>query len=129
MLLKQVFLLLIFAAVIITAVPAITSAQALNISNINGFINQTGETSGTKSDISLPQAVAKIVQILLGLVGIVFVILIIWGGVRYMTSMGDENKIKSAKNTLTLAIIGFVIILTAYAIASFIVSTLETSLK
>ena len=38
---------------------------------------------------------------------------IIFSGIQYMTAGGDENKLKSAKNTLTYAILGFILVLIA----------------
>ena len=61
-----------------------------------------------------------IVQWVLGILGFVAVVIIIYGGVRYMTSAGDSSKVKDAKNTILYGIIGLVIALLAFAIVSFI---------
>ena len=53
-------------------------------------------------------------------VAIVTVIVIIIGGVKYMTSQGDAGKVKSAKDTILYAIIGLIVTLLAFAITNFI---------
>ncbi|MCX6746473.1 MAG: hypothetical protein NTX00_05720, partial [Candidatus Parcubacteria bacterium] len=68
--------------------------------------------------------IANIIRVALGLLGIVAVVIIIYGGVLYLTSMGEPEKIKKAKDLLIAAIIGLVIILTSFAIASFIISSI-----
>ena len=68
--------------------------------------------------------IANIIRVFLGLLGIVAVALIIYGGYLYMTAAGMPEKIDRAKKLLTGALIGLVIILSAFAIASFILSTL-----
>jgi hypothetical protein len=68
--------------------------------------------------------VARIIRTALGLLGIVAVVLIIYGGVVWMTAGGNEEKIAQAKKILVNAVIGLVIILSSYAIASFVISKL-----
>lgn len=62
----------------------------------------------------------RIINIVLGLVGILFLGYVIYGGYLYMMSAGDPNKQIDAKRTLRNAVIGLVIVLSALAIAQFI---------
>ena len=76
-----------------------------------------------------PQILAAlIIQTLLGLLGIISVAMILYAGYLYLTSQGQEPVLKKAKGILTTAIIGIVIILSAYAIASFITTQILNSL-
>jgi len=68
--------------------------------------------------------VARVIQIALGFLGITAVIIIMYAGWIWMTSEGNEEKISQAKKILTNAIIGLVIVLSAFSIASFILSRL-----
>lgn len=70
---------------------------------------------------------AKIINLALGLVGIIFVLLILLGGARFMFSGGNKEKVSEAKKTLFNAIIGLIIIFTAYSIVNFVISGLITS--
>ena len=58
----------------------------------------------------------KIVGLLLGFAGIVLFVLLIMGGFKYITSGGDPKAVESAKNTLTYAIGGLIVILVSYLI-------------
>lgn len=82
-----------------------------------------GEATGL-SDTDPRIILARIVQIFLGFLGIVAVGLIIYGGFLWMTSAGSEEKIDKAKKILRNTIIGLVIILSAFAIASFVLNRL-----
>ena len=68
--------------------------------------------------------VARIIQYLLGIIGIVLVVLIIVGGFIYMTSGGNEEQVKKSKSILTSAVIGLVIVALAYIIASFVITAI-----
>lgn len=70
---------------------------------------------------SLTDNVQIIVNALLFLIGAVSVIMIIIGGIRYVTSNGDSSQITSAKNTIMYAVIGLIIALMAFAIVNFVV--------
>lgn len=63
---------------------------------------------------------ARIIKIFLGFMGIVFLVLIVWAGYNWMTAAGNEEKITKAKDVLTAAVIGLIIILAAYAITDYI---------
>ncbi len=70
------------------------------------------------------QIVANIIRIALGLVGIVLIVIIMYGGFLWMTAGGNEEQIGKAKKILVNAIIGLIIILSAYAIVLFVMRML-----
>ncbi len=78
----------------------------------------TAELTGQGSIISV------VIFNLLGIVGVIFLILMIWGGTMWMTSGGNEKRVGTAKSILTTAVIGLVIVLMAYSITYFIVQNL-----
>lgn len=59
--------------------------------------------------------------------GIVAVVVMVIGGIRYTTSNGDSGQIQSAKNTIFYAVIGLVVIILASAITQFIISGVSGS--
>jgi hypothetical protein len=65
--------------------------------------------------------VRTIINIFLYVVGILSVAFIIFAGVRYVTSGGDQNKVKSAKDTLLYAIIGLIVAILGWAIVNLVV--------
>ena len=75
---------------------------------------------GTGTDVR--GAIINIVKFLLTFLGLIAVIIILYGGFQWMTAAGNEEKITSARGTLTAGLIGLVIILAAYAITAFVIN-------
>ena len=71
--------------------------------------------------------IANIIRIVLGFLGIIAVIILIYGGWLWMTSAGDASRVDKAKKVLIAAAIGLVIILLSFAIATFILNKLFTA--
>lgn len=72
----------------------------------------------------LKTVVTNLLNTVMGLVGLVAVIVVVYGGILLATSGGDEDKSKSGKNYITYGIIGLVVIILAYSIINFVVSTI-----
>lgn len=73
--------------------------------------------------------IGKAVNIFLSLLGVIFLILVIYGGFKWMMAQGKEDEIDQAKETIKAATIGLVIVLSAYAISYFVTTRLESALK
>ena len=84
---------------------------------------QYGEKTGLPAK-SLTLVIADIIGWFLGLLGIAVVVIILYAGFLWMTSAGNDESIKKAKNMLSAGVVGLVIILAAYSIARFVVSAL-----
>ncbi|MBU0722589.1 pilin [Patescibacteria group bacterium] len=67
---------------------------------------------------------ASIINVILGFLGIVAVIIILLGGFKWMTAGGDEEKAGEARKLITSGIIGLIIIIAAFAIATFVLDSL-----
>ena len=74
-------------------------------------INQTGSVQGV---------IGNVVGSLLTFAGVLFLILMIYGGVMWMISRGNEDTSKKALNTITAAVIGLIIVTASYAITTFV---------
>ncbi len=83
------------------------------------------EVSGTGlSDTDPRVVVARVIRVALGFLGVVALVLILFAGWLYMTSGGAPDKVDKAKKILSSAAVGLVIVLSAFAIASFILNAL-----
>lgn len=71
--------------------------------------------------------VGRIINIVLGLLGIIALGVMIYGGYQWMTAAGDEDQIQSAKDTIINGTIGLAIILSAFAIVSFILNQFSSA--
>lgn len=76
---------------------------------------------GVKTPAELIQ---RIINYVLGFVGAIAVLIIIYSGFVYMTSRGNEKQIESAKNSLTYAIIGLVVIFASIIIVNAVISAI-----
>ena len=74
-------------------------------------------SSKTSGDGSL---IRKIIDILLYAIGVISVIMLIFGGLRYVVSGGQKESVTAAKNTILYAIVGLLIAIFAYAFINFI---------
>lgn len=73
------------------------------------------------------QTVADIIKVALGLIGIIAVVIMIAGGFVWMTSFGNEEKVSQAKSMILMGIVGLAVILTAYALTTFVIKQLTTA--
>lgn len=80
--------------------------------------------AGYESGTTVGGVIALVVQGFLGLLGMIFLILIITAGYNWMTAGGEEEKIRKAKDMIQRAIIGLIIIIAAYAITYFVFKNL-----
>jgi hypothetical protein len=86
-----------------------------------------GTTQGPYSsadELTMVQIAGYIISVFLGLLGIIFVGLMIYAGYNWMTAQGEQKKIDTAKSTIQAAIIGLIITASAYAIYFFVFSKL-----
>jgi len=94
----------------------------------NSTINQGVDCSkGTSNADSLfgPSGVfSQISNILIFLVGAVSVIMLIYGGFRYVISAGNSDGVTAAKNTIIYSIVGIVVAILAYAVVGFVTGSL-----
>lgn len=98
--------------------PAVAACSGVNC--VTEGVNATN--TGGSSTSSLPAVLKKIVNVLLFIIGAVSVIMIVIGGLKYVTSNGDSSQVTSAKNTIMYAVIGVIVALLAYAIVNFVVA-------
>lgn len=106
-------------ALVPIAVYADTTTQQGICTGVNAATD-TGNCGGN-GGLQLGDIAQRIVNILSIIVGIVAVIMIIFGGFRYITSGGDSGNVSSAKNTLIYAIVGLIIVALAQVIVHFVI--------
>jgi len=75
----------------------------------------------------IQQTVAQIIRVAMGLLGIVAVVIILIGGFTWMTAGGNDDKVAEAKKWIFSGIIGLAIILSSYALATFVLDSLVTA--
>jgi hypothetical protein len=133
--LKRIIMSTIATLAFITplASPALVSAQDID-SNLSCGANlnfsgdgdcetdEAGKTAGDRVD----NVVTQVINIVSLLVGVAAVIMIMVGGLRYVTSNGDSGQVGNAKNTILYAVVGLVVVALAQIIVRFVVSKAVT---
>ena len=115
----------------VAVVPVVGVTMGLNsttagaqVDEINKGINAVSG-SDSSATLKVDEIVLAVVNWLLFAVGVISVIMLIVGGIKYATSAGDSNKVTSAKNTIMYAIIGLAVAVLAFAIVGFVTNTLN----
>lgn len=126
---KTIFIAIIITLLIAVASPILVLAADSGsvMDDINANLKGLGAGAGYQSSSesgNLPAIVGRIINVFLSILGVLFVILMVYGGYVWMTSFGNEQKVTRAKELIVDAIIGLIIILGAYAISSFVVGQL-----
>ena len=118
--LRTAALAVLFAAGLLFPLPAHAAGVFQGCSsNPDAAVCQASTTDTSQKAQSM---VGIVINIILFIVGIIAVIMIIIGGIRYTTSNVDASGIQSAKNTIMYAVVGLVIAMLAFAIVNFVVA-------
>ncbi|HTK60474.1 MAG TPA: hypothetical protein VL283_04730 [Candidatus Baltobacteraceae bacterium] len=94
---------------------ALGGLEATNLGN--------GQGAGA-AGAQLPILIGRIIRTLLGLLGIIFVVLMVYAGFLWMTARGEEEPVTKAKDIIRQSIIGIIIIFLAYALTGFIINAI-----
>lgn len=119
---KKIKLFLVAAAFMAGLGGAVLTSQTVEAVNVFDQCAGNADTSVCKAQGDNAQNMIQIViNILLYVLGIIAVIMIIVGGIRYTTSNGDSSALTSAKNTILYSIVGLVVAILSFAIVNFVV--------
>ncbi len=105
----------IFAGIIL-----LTSSQAM--AQISLGLPDDGFAGAENADPKV--VIENIVRVVFGIIGVILVLFIIYGGWLWFTSRGDEKQIEQAKKVITATVVGLIITVLAYVIAGFIISSI-----
>jgi len=117
-----IFLTLFFILNQALSVSAATSSYGLDATIKAGKLQAPFNTAAVDANPGqlLSTKIGQIVGSIISFVGVVLMILIIYAGFLWMTASGNEKKTEQAKSILLSAVIGLIIVLSAYAITAFI---------
>lgn len=114
--------LIIFSFILFKPVFATDTSYGLNSTVSVGGLKQAFSVNNVDSDPGkfVSTRVGVIVGAILAFIGVIFMLLIIYGGILWMTARGNEQQVEKAKSLIIQATIGLIIVLSAYAIVAFI---------
>lgn len=106
--------------------PVAVGAQSVDVfevcdeRGVNSTICDEGAGTTGGDTAGLPAAVVIIINTLLVVLGMVAVLMIIAGGIRYSSSAGDAAQVKRAKDTILYSVIGLIVAIMAFSIVNFV---------
>ena len=111
----------------VQAVPAFAQGAQQQINSglcagVNLDVNNSNCTASGDTNTTINKLIHTIINLLSVVVGVVAVIMIIIGGLRYITSGGSDTSVTGAKNTILYAIIGLIIVALAQVLVRFVLS-------
>lgn len=92
-----------------------------------GLDETAKEAYGKVPADTLPTMAGKIIGAALSLLGVVFLVLMVYGGILWMTAHGNAEQLKKSREIIIAAIVGLIVVLLAYALTSFIMNSLATT--
>ena len=90
-------------------------------------LTAAGSNCPTDTGTTATTLIAKIINILSVLIGAIAVVMIIIGGFRYVTSAGNAEGTKAARNTIVYAIVGLIVVALAQIIVHFVLNNVTTT--
>ncbi|HDQ22386.1 MAG TPA: hypothetical protein ENN28_00230 [Candidatus Uhrbacteria bacterium] len=124
---KNFYLITLFFLICLVLISILPQTSlAYGFSDITNFYGKTGTEAGLQQKQAEP-IIAGLIKAFLTLVGALFVVLFIYAGVVWLTSAGNEEKIGTAKKTMSYAVMGLFVIVAAYSITFFITLAIESS--
>ena len=120
--------LMLVAPGVVPSLAAVAVADTVSNGLCEGTNIATGSATGSACNDktasgSISSIANNVVNIFSIVVGVIAVIMIIWGGFKYITSGGDSGNVSAAKNTLIYAVVGLIIV----ALSQFIVHVVLTT--
>jgi len=121
--LKQAVILICLVAVLV--LPYFVFAQSPSPLDKMQEIGQAGGYAAEDTDeYTLSEILGTVVSAFLGLLGMIFIIIVLIAGYNWMTAGGNEEKVEKARKLLSRGVIGLIIVMTSYAIWYFVFEVL-----
>lgn len=115
---KQALIVSGLMSVALMLVSAIPSAFAFGL---DPGLNPVAEETGGETE--LLDLVLRIINFFLGFLGILAVIMVIYGGIRYVTSAGNDEGVGAAKKIILYSVVGLIIVLLSFVIINTVISS------
>jgi hypothetical protein len=107
---------------LIAQIAHILAAAAPTLNSVNIKANQIGVPTST-GDIAT--GIANVIKLMMTVVGMLSLVFLIVGGLRYVISTGDSKRVSQARETILYAVVGIIVSIAAYAIVSFVAKSFK----
>ncbi|HRH23448.1 MAG TPA: pilin [Candidatus Magasanikbacteria bacterium] len=126
---RNIMLGIVALVTVFTLSPKVSLATGGNGSDDPFGIEPTTNLNISTEETDARAVVVNIINLALTFLGLIAVILILWGGFKWMTAGGNDESVEAAKKIIIAAVIGLAIILSAYAIANFFINSIQTAVE
>lgn len=110
--------LMILGALVFVAAPASAQISPEN----TGLVESARQAGYGEAAVGLPDVIGRIINILIGLIGLILFLFVLYGGIMWMIAQGDPTKIGKAQGIILNAVMGVIVVLAAYAITNFVIT-------
>ena len=99
------------------------ATPALSIDIGGGLVDTAAQKAGYEktTDTTLAETLGLIVKGALSMVGVIFLLLMVYAGYLWMTARGEEETIKKSQKIIVGSVIGLIIVVASYSITNFVV--------
>ncbi|MFA5076046.1 MAG: hypothetical protein WC480_01365 [Patescibacteria group bacterium] len=126
---NKILIIIVTWFLIIFAVPAVATEVPPTLLNAPEQAGGLAVKAGYPEKPRAPEeVVGRLISYAMGALGVVFFVLMVYGGWLWLTASGNEEQITKAKKLIIEAVIGLAIIFAAYAITYFVVSKALSSI-
>ncbi|NCF74982.1 MAG: hypothetical protein GWO87_00630 [Xanthomonadaceae bacterium] len=105
------------------------AVEAITVGGLQDTATQAGLSKKVNNVSSFSDAIGNIIRVFLSFLGIIFFILVIYGGFIWMTAGGNNDKVETAKKIIINATLGLIIVLSAYVITYIITNELNLTVS
>lgn len=98
------------------------------IDAFSGGLDKASKGAGVGGDGNVGTFVGILVTAVLQILGVIFLVLIIYGGFKWMSAAGQDEKLKEAQRMITNSVVGLIIVVLAYAISTFVLEKLTEAI-
>lgn len=113
---KVIAIALLSASAFVIA-PIVSAADSFGL---DATKNEAQKGMDVQFQSDIPTIVGEVIGTALSMISVLFFILMLYGGIRWMLARGNEDQAKKALDTIIAAIIGIIVIIASYAITSFV---------
>lgn len=111
-------------AIMSAALLSLVASSPIRALSLEDVINGNYRGDGQPAELfdGTTAIIPRMINLMLFIVGVLAIVMLIFGGIRYVISGGDSGRVKDAKNTILYAIVGLIVAILGYAIVSWVVS-------
>lgn len=108
------FILFIPTLFLALGISSVFSADKISVNSVG--LMETGKEAGLPQNQSLPAIIGKTVSAVLGILGTIFLLIIVVAGIRWMTAAGNDEQVTKARSMIIAAFLGLLVVFLAYAL-------------